>query len=70
MAVLPHGDVHPKPVAVSRERTPCLGIVQRDLLDGLPTRRVAPLFRSAMDQGWPPARGTDIPSMPSMPSTP
>lgn len=51
---MPQWDVYPNPVAASRDRIPYLVVVQSDLLEGLPTRLVAPLSRSTVEQGWPP----------------
>lgn len=51
---MPQWDVYPNPVIASRDRIPYLVVVQSDLLDVLPTRLVAPLSRSAIEQGWPP----------------
>lgn len=39
-------DVHANPIAKAREQIPFLVVLQSDLLDGLPTRLVAPLSRS------------------------
>lgn len=53
-AAVPQWDVYPNPVAASRDRIPYLVVVQSDLLEGLPTRLVAPLSRSTVEHGWPP----------------
>ena len=42
-------DVHLNPVARARDQIPYLVVLQSDLLDGLPTRLVAPLSRSRVD---------------------
>ncbi len=39
-------DVYPNPALASRDRLPYLVVLQSDLLDGLPTRLVAPLSRT------------------------
>lgn len=51
---MPQWDVYPNPALASRERIPYLVVVQSDLLDGLPTRLVAPLSRTDVDRGGPP----------------
>lgn len=45
---MPQWDVYPNPAPASRERIPYLVVLQSDLLDGLPTRLVAPLSRSSV----------------------
>ena len=42
-------DVHLNPVAKAREQIPFLVVLRSGLLNGLPTRLVAPLSRSTVD---------------------
>ena len=49
-------DVCPNPAARSRDAVPYLVVLQSDLPDALPTRLVAPLVRSAVDDRTLPQR--------------
>lgn len=49
-------DVFPNPALASRERLPYLVVLQSDLLEGLPTRLVAPLSRTDVQRSGLPER--------------